>query len=174
MPRASVSQLNAILSRSLLLAALAGASLFSAHAAMAQATVGPFAQFDGGWRGTGRVSGADGKTERITCRAHYSIPPSGQALSQSLVCASDSYRFQVQSDVVVNGRNVEGEWQEATRNARGKLMGEASDGQFSGTVTGPGFTAEISIKMTGDKQAVVIAPHGSDVARVDIVLSREN
>jgi hypothetical protein len=173
MPRASISLFQTIGPRSLLLAALAGASLFSAQAAMAQATAGPFAQFDGSWRGTGRVSGADGKSERITCRAHYSIPPSGQALSQSLVCASDSYRFQVQSDVVVNGRDVEGEWQEATRNARGKLMGQASDGQFSGTVTGPGFTAEVSIKMNGGKQAVVIAPHGSDVARVDIVLARD-
>jgi hypothetical protein len=174
MPRASVSQFDCLSPRSLLLASLAGACLLWPHAVMAQETIGPFAKFDGGWRGAGRVSGADGKSERITCRAHYSIPPSGQALSQSLVCASDSYRFEVQSDVVVNGHDVVGQWQESTRNARGNLNGQVADGQFSGTVTGPGFTAEISLKMVGGKQAVNITPHGSDVARVDITLSREN
>jgi hypothetical protein len=95
-------------------------------------------------------------------------------VSQSLICASDSYRFEVQSDVVVNGRDVEGQWQETTRNARGKLVGQVADGQFVGNVSGPGFTAEISLRMAGGKQAVNITPHGSDVARVDIVLSREN
>jgi hypothetical protein len=173
MPRANASRFDRFSPRGLLLAAFAGAVVLSSCAAMAQATTGPFEKFDGGWRGSGRVSGADGKSERITCRAHYSIPPSGQALSQSLVCASDSYRFQVQSDVVVNGRDVEGQWQETTRNATGKLSGQVADGQFSGTVIGSGFTAEISIRVTGGKQAVNITPHGSDVARVDITLSRD-
>jgi hypothetical protein len=139
---------------------------------VAAQSAGPFAKFDGNWRGSGQVTGADGRHERISCRAAYSIPPSGAALSQSLVCASDSYRFQVQSDVVViDGHSVQGRWQETTRNATGELLGQVSDGQFRGTVTGPGFTAEISIRMNGSKQAVVITPHGSNVANVDIVLS---
>jgi hypothetical protein len=157
----------------LLTASLVGALLFGAQAAIAQ-SAGPFAKFDGKWRGGGQVTGSDGKHERISCRASYSIPPSGKALSQSLVCASDSYRFEVQSDVVVtDGRSVQGRWQETTRSASGDLVGQVSDGQFSGTVTGTGFTAEISIRIAGGKQMVTIAPHGSDVVKVDMVLSRE-
>jgi hypothetical protein len=134
-------------------------------------SIGPFAKFDGSWKGSGQVTGSDGKQERIACRAKYSIPPSGQALSQALVCASDSYRFEVQSDVVItDGRNVQGRWQETTRNANGDLVGQVANGLFVGTVTGPGFTAEISIKATGGKQLVSITPHGSNVAKVDIVL----
>jgi hypothetical protein len=153
-------------------AGLVGAALLAPQAAMAQ-SVGPFAKFDGNWRGSGTVVATDGARERITCRASYSIPPSGAAVSQSLVCASDSYRFEVQTDAVVEGgHNVQGKWQEATRHAIGDLTGEVSDGRFHGTVEGTGFTAEISIKMTGAKQAVTITPHGGDVGKVDILLSR--
>jgi hypothetical protein len=141
--------------------------------AAAQQGGGPFTRFDGSWKGGGQVVGSDGKHEKISCRAHYSIPPSGNALSQSLVCASDSYRFEVQSDVVsTDGHSVQGTWQETTRRASGDLVGQVSDGQFQGSVSGTGFTAEISLKMSGSKQSVTIVPQGSNIAKVDIVMSR--
>lgn len=153
-------------------AALGAALLLGPQAGMAQ-SIGPFAKFDGSWRGSGFVVGTNGARERITCRASYSIPPSGAAVSQSLVCASDSYRFEVQTDAVVaDGHSVQGSWQEMTRHATGDLVGQVSDGQFEGEVAGTGFTAKISIRMAGAKQAVTITPHGGDVGKVDIVLSR--
>jgi hypothetical protein len=158
-----------------LAASLAGAMSMSLwpQVGVAQST-GPFAKFEGDWRGSGQVTGADGNHERITCRASYSIPPSGAALSQSLICASDNYRFEVQSDVVVtDGHDVQGRWQETTRSASGDLVGRIADGQFTGNVSGAGFTAEISIRMVGGKQAVSITPHGANVARVELVMSRE-
>jgi hypothetical protein len=146
--------------------------LLAPQAGIAQ-SIGPFAKFDGSWRGSGYVLATDGARERIACRASYSIPPSGAAVSQSLVCASDSYRFEVQTDVVVaDGHSVQGKWQETTRHATGDLVGEISDGRFEGKVAGSGFTAEISIKMSGAKQVVSITPHGGDVGKVDILLSR--
>ena len=161
-----------LLKGSLSAAGLLAAALFWSQAGVAQ-TAGPFAKFDGGWRGAGYVFGSNGSRERIACRAHYSIPPSGAAVSQSLICASDSYRFEVQSDVVLlDGHSVKGTWEESTRHAAGDLIGEASDGRFDGTVAGTGFTAEISIRMSGEKQAVTITPHGSDITKVDIVLAR--
>ena len=157
-----------------LLAASVVALLLGAPLAAAQPAAGPFTKFDGSWRGSGQVIGSDGKHEKISCRAHYSIPPSGNALSQSLVCASDSYRFEVQSDVVVtDGHSVQGTWQETTRRASGDLVGQVADGQFQGNVSGTGFTAEISVRMSGARQAVTIVPHGSNIAKVDIVMSRE-
>jgi len=157
----------------LLAIGLGGALLLWPHVGGAQSE-GPFLTFDGNWRGSGRVTGDDGKTERITCRASYSVPPSGMALSQSLVCASDSYRFEVQSDVVAtDGHTVQGRWAEKTRGAQGDLIGDVSAGQFNGSVSGTGFTAEISIKTTGRKQVVMIVPHGSTVTKVDVVMSRD-
>jgi hypothetical protein len=94
-----------------LLAAGVVALLLCPPLAAAQPAAGPFTKFDGSWRGSGQVIGSDGKHEKISCRAHYSIPPSGNALSQSLICASDSYRFEVQSDVVAtDGHSVQGTW----------------------------------------------------------------
>jgi hypothetical protein len=155
-----------------LLAAGVVALLLCPPLAVAQPSAGPFTKFDGSWRGSGQVVGSDGKHEKISCRAHYSIPPSGNALSQSLVCASDSYRFEVQSDVVAtDGHNVQGTWQETTRRASGDLVGQVSDGQFHGSVSGTGFTAEISLKMSGGRQSVTIVPQGSNIAKVDIVMS---
>jgi hypothetical protein len=174
MSRVSARRIKPSVLRLLPLAAsLAGAMLLAPQAGMAQ-EAGPFAMFAGSWRGSGQVVGTDGNQERLTCRAHYSIPPSGAALSQSLVCASDSYRFQVQSDVVVvDGHNVQGQWQEATRSATGELVGQIADGRFDGNVSGTGFTAEISIRTRGAKQSVSIIPHGANVTKVDMVLSRE-
>jgi hypothetical protein len=158
--------------RGLLAAGFAGVLMAWPLVGAAQ-VAGPFSRFDGHWRGSGRVSDVNGKTERITCRADYSIPPSGNSVSQSLVCASDSYRFEVQSDVVIErGHSVRGRWEETTRHAQGDLAGRIADDDFEGMVTGSGFTAGISIRMAGDKQAVVITPHGSDIVKVDIVMAR--
>ena len=134
---------------------------------------GPFSRFSGAWRGSGEVVGSDGTRERIACRANYDIASGGAALSQSLVCASDSYRFDVRSNVVADGDKVQGQWQETTRNVTGNVLGQVADGDFEGNVSGPGFTAELSLKMTGRKQAVNITPHGGDIANVAIVLSHD-
>jgi len=136
-------------------------------------TEGPFAKFSGAWRGAGEVIGADGTRERISCRARYDVAPGGAELSQSLVCASDSYRFDVRTSVVAQGQNVQGRWEEVTRNVSGDVSGQVGDGDFEGSVAGFGFTAELSLKLSGRKQAVLITPHGGDIAKVDIVLSHE-
>ena len=131
----------------------------------------PFASFLGSWRGSGQVVGADNKRERITCRANYSISEKGDALTQTLVCASDSYRFEISSYAVADGRSVQGHWREATRQVQGSLTGEVADGQFEGNVAGPGFTAGMSLRTAGGKQSVSISPQGGDIAKVEIILT---
>jgi hypothetical protein len=133
---------------------------------------GPFSRFSGNWRGSGQVVGTNGHREQITCRAGYSLSDSGEALTQTLICASDSYRVDISSHVVAEGHRVQGHWQEATRQVQGDLTGQVADGQFEGTVVGPGFTAQVSLRSTGRKQVVTIRPQGGDVAAVEVVLSR--
>jgi hypothetical protein len=135
--------------------------------------INPFAEFIGSWRGFGHVIVSDGRSERISCRATYAESDGGKSLSQSLVCASDSYRFDVHSYVVADDRGVQGYWQEASRNVTGRLTGHLEDGQFEGSIVGASFTAQLSLKAAGRKQAVTIAPQGSDIVKVDIILSRE-
>jgi hypothetical protein len=158
--------------RRLMLAAVAaGASMVSESVVFARSE-GPFANFAGNWRGSGRVVTTDGKSERLTCRANYSVGAGAESVSQALVCASDSYRVDIRSSIVVNGHDIEGNWQEATHNANGGIVGTMDDGLLEGVVRCPGFSARISVKTTGRKQIVAIHPDGTAVATVDITMVR--
>lgn len=156
----------------LLATGVAGAALFLPATASAR-SASPFANFEGKWRGSGEVIAADGNRERIRCRASYEISENGGALTQSLLCASASYRVDVNSYVVANGQDAQGYWSERTRQVQGHLAGRIADGQFEGAVTGPGFTAQLSLRASGGRQTVDIRPQGANVAEVEVELSRE-
>jgi hypothetical protein len=82
-------------------AGVGAALLLSVSAAHAQSS--PFAGFKGVWSGNGTVSLSDGSSERIRCRATYAVDGSGRALQQTLRCASDSYKFDLSSNVTSQG-----------------------------------------------------------------------
>lgn len=132
----------------------------------------PFAEFFGSWKGAGQVVGVNGTKESIRCRADYAPSGSDPALSQSLTCASDNYRFNVRSYVIAEGDGVQGHWEESTRQVQGHLVGKVAGGQFVGNISGTGFTAEMSLNTSGGRQTVSIKPNGGDIALVDIVLDR--
>jgi hypothetical protein len=141
-------------------------SAFGAH------NGGAFSPFAGEWRGAGRVQTSDGNSEPISCRARYDITESGARLSQSLVCASDNYRFDIQTTAAADGDSVTGNWQETTRNVGGALRGQVGSGDFEGLVDGPGFTASISLRSNGHRQAVVIRPQGQLISEVSVNLTQ--
>jgi hypothetical protein len=132
----------------------------------------PFAKFLGSWRGSGRIVTTNGGAEKISCRADFSAASQGEALSQKLVCASDSYRFDIHSFVVTDAQGVQGHWEEATHQVSGQVVGKVADGQFDGNIVATGFSAAISFRVSGHRQSVVITPQGGDIAKVDIVMSR--
>jgi hypothetical protein len=133
---------------------------------------GPFTPFLGDWRGAGHVTTKDGKSESINCRAHYQVSPEGAELTQSLVCASDSYRFDVQCHVIADGKSVAGTWRETSRNIDGNLIGQIDNGAFTGNVDGPGFKAALSLRTNGRKQSVDIRPGEGDITSVSVALTR--
>jgi hypothetical protein len=138
----------------------------------AAAASSPFASFVGNWSGSGQVVGTKGDRERIRCRAKYSEALQGEALNQTIVCASSSYRINVTSYVEASGSSVSGYWREETRDASGHLTGRIEDGRFNGTIAGTGFTAAVSLTSNGRTQAVSIRPQGGDIADVQIELER--
>jgi hypothetical protein len=160
-----------LLGKSLLVAAGLGAAVLAwPQAAMADSE-GPFAGLAGTWKGVGKVLNEDGKSERIACRASYTVSSDGINLGQSLVCASDSYRFDIKTDVYTDGQALRGTWVEATRNATGNLTGEVHPGLIESRVTAPGFAANVSVKTMGQKQVVSINPESKDIAQVSITLT---
>jgi hypothetical protein len=140
------------------ISAVAAVLVLSTSAGHAQSR--PFAGFDGAWSGNGTVSLSDGSSERLRCRAEYKVDTSGLGLKQTLRCASDSYKFDLISDVKSQGERVSGQWNETTRNIFGSLQGTAGGGKIDVMVEAPGFTASLALRTSGNKQTVQISSKG--------------
>lgn len=155
-------------------ATFAAAMVFAIPTSVAQG-VSPFAKFLGVWRGSGQVLFTNGDAERINCRANYLSLEAANELSLDLVCATESYRIEIRSQLVAVGREVQGTWTETSHQMTGNLVGRLSGGSFEGNIEGQGFAAEMSLHSTGRKQSVSIRPQSTEmqVGRVDIDLSRE-
>jgi len=151
-------------------AGIGAAVLISASAGNAQSS-GPFAGFDGVWSGTGTVALSDGTTERIRCKADYKINGSGMGLKQTLRCASDSYKFDLSSDVTSNGDRISGNWSEASRNLFGNLQGTAGGGTIQVFVEANGFAANLTLRTNGNRQTVQINSKG-EIRGVNITMIR--
>jgi hypothetical protein len=147
-------------------------ALLAATIAMPAQAAGPFAPFAGSFRGGGAVVGSDGHRERISCRANGAVGSDGFELSQTIVCASDSYRLDIRARVNAEGGAVRGQWQESTRGVTGSISGRVSEGSFSGNVSGGSFSAGVSLRASGRRLSFDLRPHGGDVASVDVSLSR--
>lgn len=144
----------------------------SASSAFALAA-GPFARLAGHWSGGGTITMSNGSVERIRCRGLNAVGPSGTALQQNLRCASESYQLEISANVVSRGGELSGTWTEASHNATGNVSGRASGQEITARIQGANFSAGLDLRMSGDRQIVLIRPHGnSDVASVSISLHR--
>src|SRR5882757_8632904 len=155
--------------RAIKAASIGAALMLSVSAGHAQS--GPFAGFDGTWSGNGTVALSDGTTERIRCKADYKVNGSGLGLKQNLHCASDSYKFDLSSDVTSNGDRISGNWSERSRNIFGNLQGTAGGGQIDVFVEASGFAANLTLRTTGNKQSVSISSKG-EIRGVNITMVR--
>jgi hypothetical protein len=148
---------------------LAAVSAVLALPAPSLAESGPFSGFSGAWTGGGTISMADGSKERLRCRANYRS--GGTSLQQSLRRASDSYNFELASNVVSSGDRVTGTWSESSRGISGSLEGRASGGRIVVTVDAPGFSANLSLSTHGNRQNVSITSQ-SEIRGISISLNR--
>lgn len=137
-----------------------------------QAQASPFTGLEGAWSGTGTITLASGAKEPIRCRATYAVVPSGEGLQQSLRCASDSYRFELGSNVVHRAGAVSGTWNETTRNVGGSVAGRASAGQIQVRVDAPGFSADLTMVTKGNRQQVTLRSQSTELTGVDITLAK--
>jgi hypothetical protein len=136
---------------------------------LAQAA-GPFSAFAGNFAGAGTITVKDGSRERIRCRSGNA--ESGNALKLGLRCASDSYRFELTSDITSNGGNISGNWSETSRNVFGTLSGRVSGNSIQANAQSASFNAMISIQSHGNRLSVVIQSPGSEISEVTISMAR--
>jgi hypothetical protein len=151
-------------------AAVAAALLLTPGLAHADS---PFANYAGNWSGSGTITIAEGGTERIRCRGTYSVDGSGNNLHQVLRCASDSYKFELTSDIAAKGSNVTGSWSEASRGVNGTVEGSISNGEVNALVQTNGYAASFNVTTRGNKQSVNISSKG-ELRGVTISLAKSN
>ena len=141
--------------------------------ASAQAAVAsPFAAMAGSWSGDGVLSTTDGGQERLRCRASYDVAGTGTELRLNLKCASESYNFDLASEVQYRDGAISGSWSEASRNASGTLSGRAAGDRIEAAARGNNFSANLSLTTRGSRQTVSIRPQGTNVTAVSLALDR--
>jgi hypothetical protein len=143
-----------------------------AHAERGSQASGPFSDFVGGWAGSGTVNLANGSSERIRCNAAYATGSDSNNLRSVIRCASDSYKFELASDVTDQGGKFTGVWREATRNIAGQIAGTSKPGELQAAIDMPGFKAGLNIATRGNRQVVSIQSQGTELAGVSINLAR--
>ena len=137
----------------------------------AHADPGAFSGYAGHWSGNGTITIANAGTERIRCKGTYVVNNSGNTLQLALRCASDSYRFDLNSEVTAYGENLNGAWNEASRNVNGSVSGRISGGQVHALVQTAGYAANFSISTRGSRQSVHVTSKG-DLREVNISLTK--
>jgi hypothetical protein len=149
------------------------AALFAVNlcGSAAYAQSGPFAGMAGNWSGGGTITLDDGSTERIRCRASYAVGAGGAGLNLTLVCASDSYKFDLRGNVIADRGVLSGSWGEVSRGINGTLEGRGGNGTFQVLASAAGFVANISLTTRGNRQSIVIRGQ-SGFRGVSMALSR--
>jgi len=140
--------------------------------AAAQGAAKLFDAMQGSWTGTGSITFGSGDKERIRCRANYTVD--GNHVRQELRCASDSYKFEMQNELTYSDGQVNGNWNEVTRRASGRIYGRVLSGRIEAMAETSGFAATFVLTTRGDQQTVKIESKSPDISDVSISLRRSN
>ena len=155
----------------LMMAAAAALLGFAASPGSAFAFGSPFTAMSGSWSGSGTITTSDGNKERIRCRAKYDVAGGGSTLDLTLRCASDSYNFELQSNVAHRNGAVSGNWSENTRHVGGNIEGSANGNAISVRVSGV-ISATLGMSTNGNQQSISIQAPGTELQSVAISMSR--
>ena len=137
----------------------------------ARAFSGPFGALAGSWSGGGTITLSSGAKERIRCRAMYDVAGSGSNLDLRLRCASDSFTFELKSNVAHSNGAISGTWSETTRHVGGSIEGRARGNQIHARVSGI-ISAMLAVNTNADRQSISIEAPGTDMSLVAISMSR--
>ena len=162
--------MNATTIAALALSAGLSAALLATSAPPAMAADGPLAHFAGNYTGNGKITVKDGTSERIRCRSTNTA--TGNGLNLSMRCASDSYRFDLGSELTASGNEISGSWNETTRGVTGSVSGRINGGTIQGTASAVGVTAGIAIHSTANSLSVSIRSPGSEVSEVSVAMAK--
>jgi hypothetical protein len=134
---------------------------------------GPFSELAGTWRGDGTVIYTDGSRESLHCRSDYQVAADGNALQQTMRCATAGFSFIISAQLSHSGGALSGQWSESAYNQSGQVTGRAAPGQVRATVRAADFGANIAVNTREGLQQYSVRSEGTRVAEVVIRLRRQ-
>jgi hypothetical protein len=152
----------------LLLLALSGAQLRAAPLPQEL-----FVSMSGYWSGPGRIQYDGGVAEALSCKAYYTTKNQFDRLSIVLRCASPSNKIELRAQLVAQGEDVSGSWEERTFNASGLVTGRVNENQVSLSILGGGFSADMLVTQQASNQSVSITTQGVGFNHVSVSLTRK-
>ena len=138
----------------------------------AQAADDIFDHLTGSWAGAGSITLNTGTRERIRCQAEYTASDGGKAVRLAIKCASDSFKFELRSDLVAAGGSISGVWSEITRRVAGSITGKGTHERVDVTAISPTFSALLTVVTRGNRQNVTIRSPGSEMQEVAFSMAR--
>lgn len=139
--------------------------LCAAFAPMSAANAqSPFKNLAGTWSGSGSVKLANGKSEKLRCKAYYTRKSGGKGLGMAIRCASAANKFSLRANMTYAGGSVSGNWSETNFNASGGLSGKASANRISVAIRG-GISGSMSVSVNGKSQRVSLSTKGQSAFR---------
>jgi hypothetical protein len=102
----------------------------------------------------------------------YTISGAGSGLGQVLTCASDSYRFDLTTNVTAAGSTLSGNWSETSRKMNGTLTGKINRDKIDALVEANGYSGSLAVHTSGNRQTIALRSQSTDLRGVDITLTR--
>jgi hypothetical protein len=124
----------------------------------------------GSWAGSGQIRYDDGQSEGIRCNAYYK--GGGEKLQLAIRCRSQTTEVEIRGQLTAQGDKLTGTWEERTFNASGDASGRLAGGKMSLSVTGGGFSGNMSVTSAGAKQVVTISTEGIRMRSVNVTLGK--
>jgi hypothetical protein len=141
------------------------ASLPTAGDAREPEAGGAIAQLAGRWAGHGTVTPARGPSQPFKCVVTYISKGAAGDLHQNLRCQSADYRLDAATRLVINGRQVTGEWQDRIHALSGDVYGLVTKDGFDIQLQGRFFQANMVVVSGGCEQSVKVTPVRADYIR---------
>lgn len=155
---------------------LAATAVLLLGSGISAAAESPFAGLSGSWSGSGTVTYASGTTEHLSCRVKYdrnNAQASEDSVQQTLRCASDSYKFQINAYYRNQAGTVTGHWDELVLDIHGSITGSVTAGKITGNLHGPTFLASVLVDTRGNEQTVIISAEDKDIRQVSVAVRRK-
>lgn len=131
-----------------------------------------FASMSGYWTGPGRIQYDGGVAEALSCKAYYTTKNQIDRLSIVLRCASPSNNIELRAQLVAQGQDLSGDWEERRFNASGTVTGRVTENKISLSIDGGGFSASMLVTQDTSDQSVSITTKGVGFNEVSVTLTR--